>query len=775
MLATISPSGSPPRSVISDGQSAHEVKRRLINADIGRSRQRAVLKQNYDGHPPYDPVELKKRGLADMSNTNMKRMKAMTDTQVDSYLDNQFETTDRANVTIEFGSGGYRGHDISQIVTDEYNRTLSRWKGDYSVSAKSNFNRVFYGYGPQYFEDDLNWRPIAADSGQVLVDKDADTNIDNIDILCIRRVWRLHQLYRMIQDPVLATRLGWDVDATRKAIIVAASNHTELNYNTQIWEIWNNRLKGNDIYMSYVSPGCVCYDLLVKEYDGTISRRLLTDNDSGDVLYTKYKAAKDFRQIICMFFLSEQESLIHSIRGLGAQLYNVLKQLDKIDNRIFDMTMIGGSIVIQPKTAGARDKLNSLNLGPVTVLPYDATYVQTAFPNLSQGAIVTHNMLMQAMAQTSGEYVANSQATQAGEAPTATQNNNDLAMLARLSSSQNNQFFTELDNRSLQMFKRLANPNLPDPSTPRGKSAWCREALDFQKRILDRGVPLGALQEPYLQSVVANRAMGHGSAQARKDQANNLLQLLPLVPNQQARELIIKDAFTGIFGSSTSKRYFPAVPGRELREDAKTAQLENAGMQAGNSFDVMDYENAVTHLSIHLPMLTQATQALAQTSSQQGQPANVGEIGKVYGLLVVALPHCSAHLQTIAGDPTQKQAVNAIVNVLRQLDSTASHLQFQLKAAASAQQRAAISQSQQQTNQAAQLQIDAQKLVLANRKQSHKEQVDSAKLQIEIAKVQQELKSGQQDMHLNDLNASFQVLQSLSQGASQQATAPAPE
>lgn len=759
MLATISPSGMPPRSVIQDGQSAHEVKRRLITADIGRSRQRVVLKQNYDGHPPYDPAELKKRNLADMSNTNMKRMKALTDTQVDSYLDNQFETVDQATAVIEFGTGT-KGHDFSQIITDEFNRTITRWKGNYSVSAKSNFNRVFYGYGTQYFEDDINWRPIAADAGQILVDKDADTDLHNLDILCIRRTWRLHQLYRMIQNPSKSEKLGWNVDATRKAIIVAASNHQELNYTTQLWETWNNRLKGNDIYMSYVSPGAVCYDLLTKEYDGTISRRLLTENDSGDVLFTKYNVAKEFREVVCPFFLSQQESLWHSIRGLGAQLYNVLKQLDKVDNRIFDMTMIGGSLVIQPQTAAAYDKLNALQLGPVTVLPPGTNYINTAFPNLSQGGIVTHNMLMQALSQTSGEYMAAAQSTQTGEAPTATQNNNDLAMMGRLSSSQNNQFFNELDNRCLQMFKRLSNPNLPDPSTPRGKSEWCREARDFQKRCRDRGVPMGALQEPYLQSVTANRAMGHGSAQARSQQANELLNLLPLVPNQQSRELVIKDAFTAKFGSTASKRYFPAVPGRELREDAKTAQLENAGMESGYSFDVMDYENAVTHLDIHLPLLQQTTQSLTQASGQEGQAPNMGAIGKVYGLLAVALPHCNAHLQTIAGDRTQKDYVNSAVNVLRQLNSTASHLQFQLKTAASAQQRAAIAESMQQTQDAAKLQLDSQKLALAARKQAHKEQVDGVKLQLDIAKTKQELVAGRQNLHLNDLGASLDVLNS---------------
>lgn len=750
-LETISESGAPPRSVIKDGQSAHAIKRHLIRGDIGRSAQRAVLKANYDGHPPHDPKELAKRGLGEMSNVNMKRMAAQVNSQVDSDLDAQFEVSPLATVVTDFGTGN-KGHEFSEGLTEEYNRTLDRWPGYYDVRAKSNFNRNFYGYGPTYFEDEYNWRVIAADTGQIYVDRDADTDLSKNDVLQIRRTWRLHELYRKIEDEKTASRLGWTVKAVRKAIIWAASqNQNQEQYSTRLWETWNDRIKGNDLYWGRISPGITLYDLLSIEYDSTVSRRLLTENDTEDILFTRYKAAKDFRAIICPFFLSKQESLIHSIRGLGAQIFSVLKMLDKIDNRIFDMTLIGGSIVIQPKTSGARDKLNALNLGPVTVIPAETNFIPMNFPNLSQGGIVTHNMLMQTISQTSGEYQSSAQATQSGEAPTATQNNNDLQMLARRSSSQRNQLFNELDNEHWQMFKRLANPNLPDECTPRGKTEWCLEAREFQKRCLERGIPLSAMQEPYLQSVKATRPIGSGSPMARSQQSDRLLSRLPLVQNQQSRDLIIKDSFTADFGPELARRYFPAVPGKLLVATAKTAQLENAAMQDGHSVDVMDYEDAVIHLGIHLPLLQQTVQSLQQSSSAQGQPPNMQAVAKVYGLLTVALPHCSAHLQRIAGDPTMKDGVAQAVNTMKQLDSAAQHLQFQLKAMASAQQRAALAQSQQQTADAAKMQLDAGKLALATRKQGHKEATDSVNLAIK-------LREHGQNFNLNALDAQLKIM-----------------
>jgi len=752
-LATIDSAGTPPRSVIGSPAAAHGIKSQMVMADIGRARQRAVLKQNYDGHPPYDPAELKKRSLQDMTNINFKRPKALMDTNVDSYLDAQFETAEQARVCIEYGIST-QGHDFSQTVTDEYNNTLERWAGFYSVMNKSNFNRVCYGSGMLYFEDNVNWRPQPAEVGQVLVDKDADTNLDNLDIILIRRNWRLHQMYRMIEDPVTASKLGWNVEAVRTAIIRAAEKDQTQTYSIKLWEEWNNRIKGNDIYLSYVSPGMDCYDLITKEYDGRLSRRLLTAEDTDSILYQANDVGDHFNQVICPFFLTEQESLWHSIRGYGAQLYNIFKALDKIDCRILDMTFIGASLVIQPTTAVAADKLNTLNLGPVTVLPPGVNYVTTSFPNLSQGPIITHNMLMQTYQQTSGEYQASMQQTQTGEAPTATQNNNDLQTLARLSSSLMNHFFNNLDGLHKEMFRRLSNPNLPDPSTPSGKSEWCREARRFQKRVLDRGVPLGALREPYLQSVHANRAMGHGSTSSRDQKANELTGMLPMLQNSQARDLAVKDIFTAKFGSKITKRYFPAIPGKQLASTAKVAELENAGMMTGASFDVMDYEDAVTHLSIHMPMLMNAAQSLTQASGAQGQAPDMAAIQKVYSLLSVGLPHCSAHLQRIAGDPTQKQVVDVVVNALRKLDSTATHLQFQLKTAASAAQREAVQQAGQQTEAAAKLQLDAAKLGLAAQKQRHKESVDGINLAIK-------LKQATHDLNMDQLQAALQIHQAV--------------
>src|ERR1700749_3079024 len=240
--------GEPPRSVIKDGQSAHAIKRRLISADLPRSKGRTVIKSMYDGHPPFDPKDLRDRGQGDRNNVNMRRAKTMTDQMSDSYLDQQFETPTFGDVSIEYGLTNYKGTDYSRIATDEFNRSLMRWNGFYDVMAKSNFNRCFYGVGPLYFENKLNWRPFAAQAGQVFVDKDAPTDISKVVVGLLQRMLPLNVIWRYIEDQSKASSMGWNVPAVKAAMERAQMANQATQQNTFDFEWFLQSLKGNDIY-----------------------------------------------------------------------------------------------------------------------------------------------------------------------------------------------------------------------------------------------------------------------------------------------------------------------------------------------------------------------------------------------------------------------------------------------------------------------------------------------------------------------------------------------
>lgn len=752
--------GVAPRTVIADGQSAHAIKRRLIAADLTRNKQRTTLKAMYDGHPPYNPRELADRGQGDRSNVNMKRAKALTDQVSDSYLDMQFETPTFADVTIEYGLTNTKGVYFSRWATDEFNRTLDRWRGFYDVMAKSNFNRCYFGSGPLYFENRLNWRPFSAQTGQIFVDKDAPTDITKVDIVLLKRMWPLHEIWRYVEKKDVAEKMGWNVPAVLDAMERAQMENQATQKSAFDFEWFLQSMKSNDIYWSYVSPQLMTYEMLTVEYDQSVSLRLMTDWDSKEVLYTCYNVADRMERMVFPFFLTKQEGVWHEVRGYGAQLYNVLKALDLIDNQILDMTIISGTLVIKPQTAAAYDKLNMVRLGPITVIPPGVDYVNATWPNLSSGGIITHNMLMQTLQQTTSEYQPRGDATQQGEAPTATQVNADLNSMARMGASQINQFYNELDGLYMEMFRRLANPNLPDKNSYLGKQTWCVEARDFQERCARRGIPLKALQEPYLQSVKATRSIGNGSQAQKSAKANELTQMLPLIQNRDARNLIVRDIFSAKFGNKLTTRYFPTETSIALRSDTKTAELENAGMKAGNQFDVLDHEDAVIHLNIHLPLMGQMAQS---TQPQQGQMVaspqaeNMQNVQQVFSFLAIALPHCAQHLQVISSDPTEAQNVKMFGQAMQQISKIAQQLALKLRNAASAAQKQAIAQAQQQTAEAMHMQVEAAKLQLATRKQSHKEQIDAAKLQLSIAKTKQDMVKGNQDMHLNDLTAALQI------------------
>ena len=72
-LETLDDDGQPPRSVVKDAAAAHQLKRTMIMADIGRAAARGTLKGMYDGNAPKNQQKLNARGMGDSTNVNMRR------------------------------------------------------------------------------------------------------------------------------------------------------------------------------------------------------------------------------------------------------------------------------------------------------------------------------------------------------------------------------------------------------------------------------------------------------------------------------------------------------------------------------------------------------------------------------------------------------------------------------------------------------------------------------------------------------------------------------
>lgn len=723
---TLDKRGNPPETVIKDAPAAQGLAAQIMLDDQPRSYIRSVYKNLYDGGKPFDDDLLKKEGQQNRTNISMRRAKAITDSNVDSYWDARREVPRRADIKIQYGST-WESQEASEIVSQEFDTLIKRWTGYYSLCAKSDFNRVYYGAGPQFFENADTWRPKAAAFGDIYTGANASTDMEELPFFFGRKEYYVGDLYQFIKDPEVAKKFGWNIKAVKKAIELAP-NKTNKRYNN--WESLEQDLKNNSLYLGYVDNYTVpVIQIHVKEFDGKISRKLICEwKDIDEYLCEPTGQYKKFYDFINPYFLNQSECQWHGIRGLGSQFFSVLRMLDIIGCQLCDLTCIASSLVLIPKTEGDLRKLMAVQLGPVTVLPPGITVQQTQFPNLQTGGMVTHQMLLETLHNTTGSY-AQRATTPSGQARTAAEIQSEIANAAKLSMSQQTQFYTQEDIMLHQMYKRAMNFNI------RKDLEYGQEAERFQKRILARGVPKAALALCYLDSVAAVRASGAGSPAMRMMLGGQKMQALGLITDPTRLEMAKREAWADQFGYDSAARYFPIQQPLTSQQDYADAEKESALMKMGSKLNVFPYQNAVIHLTVHIPPLFAAHQAV-----QQGQ----GDLQQAYQEYATTMPHIQAHLAGIAFDPSQKSAVKEFNQAFAQLMRNAQQIEQQLGDQVQAQQEEQMRQVEEQQKALQQAEnepdpVKLMKLQLDFQKFNEKKFVDRSRLALDASKQAQEM------------------------------------
>lgn len=727
MLQTLSPDGQVPKGVVSDGYAAHAIKNRLIIDDMGRSIKRSKLKHLINGGAPFDEATRRKQGREQEPNVNFMRAYSMAQEKVDSYWDLMTETIRHFDVGIEWGSI-WQSEDASEIVSTEFQRLISRWHGFHDLNAQSDFNRVYFGCGLQYFPDNLTWQPRAADAGDFFIPKSTTTRLEDLQVIMFRRRYTASQLYSKIADPEKAAQVGWNVKAVRKAISEASQQEPQFQ-TWQSWEEMERMIKAHDLYMSTcICPTISTMHLLSQEFDGSITLQIVTElNDNTELLYEKKKWSESFNRVINPFFISKQDGYWHAVNGLGAQFFNVLSLLDRLDNHMVWMTMIGSSLVIQPQTANDFEKLNMVSLGGVTVLPPGVNLQTTAFPNLSTNSLATRSVLQQTLQNTTGAFLVRSEDINSNQ-QTATEVATRISQLAKVSGSQQNQWSTAWSQWSYQMFRRATNPNL----NPDSCHEWEREACCFQKRLREKleeiGVPYAATQENYLQYVRHVRSTGNGSPAMRMMQAQQFIPMIPMITNPAAQERAKKDVISWTLGYKTAERYFPDNLPKQETNEMWQAMIENTTLNGGTAIPVMDGQNPQIHAGVHLAEISK--QAIAYTQQQLDQQVFLQA-------LTGHLPHIGQHLQLMQNDPTTRQQFDVFAQQFAELNRLATAVEQRVGESIQAQQQQALKMAQEQ-QQAMQINpIEVARLQLDTQKQEHREQMDKAKLAMKVPEQRQ--------------------------------------
>jgi hypothetical protein len=683
-------------------------------ADDASAIDRQKIQAMLDGEPPYSAKQLKALGQGYRANLNFGESSAALETALSAYSD-LVNSVDRL-VTVKTSEGDPAQRiEWESIISEEFHRTVTDWDEFFYKQQMLAHQFVSQGVGVVYFEDNRNWKWNVCGLKDFKVPRGTPACDTKVEIATIERHYLVGELYQFIENPKIAAELGWNVEETRKAILLSTESGRAT---TRDWERLQEELKNNDLIYSHARSKVVrCVHYFVKEFDGTISHYIGTRaGDTEDFLFKKPSRFNHANEAFVLFSYGVgTNGLLHSVRGLGYKLFPFVQLSNRLRNAVVDGAMLSSALMIQPATGEDVSNLSLMYNGPLSILPPGINVVDKTMPNLAGNVLPIVRDLEIVRQNNTGTY-SQKQLMPDGDARTATEVQAQLAQQSILSTQAMNLYYIPFQKLLAEQFRRLTKVNY------RADEPGGRDALDFRKRIEARGVPWKAVEKVY--RVTAVRAIGAGSPGARMLAFNEFMSIMPRFDEVGQRNLI-RDRVAARVGYDQVDRYIPKGEIERLPIDAKIAELENDAMQGGRGVSVNPGENHAVHAKVHLEDANRFLQALQQN---QVDPKTA------MSYLQLQYPHSSAHVEQLAGDPSRREEVGVASQILNQMREAVENIGKQLQA--QAQKEAQMRASQQGGQVDLKTQLAVQKAQVDSQIKMQQAQLDQ---RLKVADVQQKL------------------------------------
>lgn len=730
--------GEVPCARVGDVDAARSIYLSLKKADEGSSRNRALIDGMFNGAPPFNANDLKEVGQGERTNLDFGEAAALKDQALAGYYDLTNSVDMLARVRTTYGSPE-QAAEWSEIIGEEFHRTLRGWSEfEFNHQRLSDYF-VSHGVGVSYFEDELDWRWRVTGLNEFRIPRGTRASEAEIEVATVDREYRADELYGFIRDPEIAASLGWDVATVKEALKRACAQDTTTSLGD--WEKLEVELKNNDIlYGTAKSKVVKVVHMWVKEFCGCVSHLIFLQEplptDVGAIkesfLYRKEKRFDTPTQCWVTFTYGVGNGTYHGIRGLGFKIYPHIQVLNRLRCGMVDGALLSSSLIVQPSDSSTRalDDLTLTYYGPYALFPPGLKIVDKAVPNLQQNIIPVINDMAMQMSNNTGAYQTRANTGDSNQARTAYEVKAQLQKEAVLSNASINLFYHPWKRLLSEVFRRLTRRDY-NAREPGGK-----EAVEFRKRLLKRGVPEEAIHRVI--NVEPVRAIGYGSPAMRMAAIDETMSIFGSL-DEMGRINLLRDRVAARFGQEVVDRYIPP-PQTTLRPpmDFKIAVLENATMSTGSPIPVSPGENHFIHASTHLNAMDQLDRAVAEGASNPMEALSAFQM---------FLPHLGEHLAQLGSDLVRKDQVALMRQRHQQLTASAQRLADELQAMQENQQKAQQAEAErQQTALMAEYQAMQKKLAESEQLSPEAQQ----RLMERRAELQMKIEKHQADLQMKD-------------------------
>lgn len=737
-LATITESGTPPKSRIDDFMAASGLVEQLRSASEERNRKGAQINGMFNGNPPFNPGKLAAAGMRYYPNFNTLEGKAYKASAKVPYYDLFASAPQHIEVSCELPDAPELESECSRISTEELDRTLTDYFPAFDTTmGKLIDDYVAFGKGYLMWPDPVLWKFKRIAWHRVLMPGDTDVDLDEWEYFAVQRNFNVHELYNRIRNGETAARAGWRRDAVLRAIRTASKVDPQ---NAQDWIGVQQQLKDHDLYVSNQPDRVETAFLFVKEFDGRWSQFIVPTgtqltkaggkaDPSDGFLYRRIGLYKDIENIIAPFFFDVEDGSVNGLSGLGKDIFAPMQNKDRMRCAQVNNVYMRSSILMQAKSGSGRQKASLAQIGNVCVIPEGYEVQQSTVLGDIESTVAVNADIDRMLQSNTGIYRPQFEKPP-GNPETATGAQLRFTQGTVLTNSAVNRFHQQLDRAYTELYRRIVKASDEGAKMFR---KWCRE----------RGMTDEMLTKT--RAVRSYRNVGNGSAFLRQNGIQSLLGIYSELP-EPGKQAFLADAVTAFASQQKVELYLP----KSARENTPThhvweATIENDSLAKGSPVVWTPEQDDVAHLSVH----AQAVQQALQGVEQGGDPAAVAVFGQAVVTHAVTAHIANLQRKSKGGGPTsvgRGKQVKEWLEVYKDLGAQVQQLAAEVQKQAQAQAQLRERQQQQLTDQQLDQQEVAAKLQLKGIEKQHgmgiKERQAQQKLAINAAMAGEKIQLG---------------------------------
>lgn len=696
LLDNVDEEGKVPERRLKNAAAARELFHKMRRDDSDSSLMRARHQAMLDGEPPYNAAVLQATGQGGRTNVNWGDAEAVMSSVMSGMIDLNVSVETLVKIPLKRSAipDDETRANLENTLSEEASRCIRGWEG-YDFAYQMLAHYCFgHGVGVAYWQDCKDWRWNVSWLSEFMVPRGTRASESKVPVAGLLYSYELHEIYAMIRNEERAEKAGWNVKAVKKAMLRACPEWRDAGYSASGWEKLQEQLRNNDYGTSGRTEKVKVIHMWVQEFDGKVSVCLVSEDALGsesddDWLYENRNMYDEMRQAFVAFTYGiGDHGTFHSISGILRKIFPQVQAANRAQCQMLDAVGVGTSIILQPTSEQAYQKMNLVSMGGICALPSSDHFdvVERAMPNIAQGAMPVIADLRNTIGRRTGQFQGDTNFQSSGQEKTRYQVQVEVETLGKVGATQANLWYVSWGRLLKETVRRMTRKNYVD------KEPGGREVAAFHERLRERGFPLEYLAHIDIDGVKAVRAVGAGSGAAR---TATLMQLSELAGEYDAvgKYNLTRDRTAAALGGSydLADRYAPRREGSRPPIDLQFAILENESIQDGAEIPVVVNQLHVVHLDTHLPFLVQIVRGVDEAQI----PIDEESVGAMTRLQ----RHCVEHLGHIQEDPVIAGRVAEYRRILQNLSETILNSQKHLEA----EQRKAMEEGAEQQAQGGEL------------------------------------------------------------------------